>query len=174
MSLEQWIEIGKIVAPLLALLGAWWMWLYDQRKRHDPIKQEIYRQRIAAYRSLLEAMDRIMKSVSVAWTDRHSETHHALLKAYGSFKSCSVKNLVLMHEPVFESIASFSRGIDGVLTVLEPVPLDDELDEESDYEIDDEALMICQCALIKAFHECISEIRRVLDVENADIDLDKW
>lgn len=57
MTTAQWIiEVLKIVAPLLALLGAWGMWLYDQRKRHDPYRQEIYRQRIADCRAILSAM----------------------------------------------------------------------------------------------------------------------
>ncbi len=166
MCLDQWIEIGKIVAPLLALLGAWWMWLYDQRKRHDPLKQEVYRQRIADYRSLLQAMGDVIRLVqsteSVLKCESHLEKCYA---AYQSLEQCLGNQIILMHEDVYDAAAQFRRISaeihDGSRKNGQIFTGSVEYDKYQE-------------RLRRAANHCAEVMRNSLDVEHADIDFAEW
>ncbi len=159
MSLDQWIEIGKIVAPFLALLVAWGMWLDDRRKRYDPCKEEVYSQRIRAYRHLVHAMDGVMKRVSKYSLDMDSA---GFFEASLHLNDCFARESVLMHDSVAARIFAFGAIQGEIGDTIGAAPLGSEMLDAYHRRLD------------VVLNECLAEMRRVLEIEHADIDLAKW
>ncbi len=155
---DRQIEILKILAPFLALLAAWGMWLYDQRKRHDPYKQEVFRQRIAAYRRTMHAMAEVL-----LWTEgtATNQTHEGLLGILDSMKKVITTELPLMHDSVLHKM----RNLLPIIRLLQ---------QQGAAVADTVSKSKYHQRVLDIVGECLVEIRDVLGIEHADIDFDRW
>ncbi len=159
---DRQIDILKILAPFLALLAAWGMWLYDQRKRHDPVRQEVYRQQLALLPSLAARLHRLVVAAALEIKHRTPQTHETYIEADIALSEFIARETLLMPNTVREQI-------DALLTTS--VELHNLLRRDAPC---GERLAQCYERLLRAVHALLVAIHESLGLERAEIDFVKW
>ncbi len=129
-------------------------WRLDVEKRLDPLRQEVHRQCIQSYRSLIQAMERVVSAAYEDSFENVSEAYRALREQYFG-------DLHLIHASVFDEVKSF-------------VGVAYEVAAPSDSRKPDEALQEYRKRLIQAFSKCICTIRKAVGTEHLQVDIAQW
>jgi len=137
------------------------MWLYDQRKRYDPLKQEIYRRRVEVYEAAINVIAPAVLGLEGVYSETDLlKSRESLLEVSDRMKVMLTKQFVVMHESVGRKLLDFIHVLDDLLA--EAVPLDDK------------ALAKGGESIAEVGSSCLDEMRQALGIEHADIDFAWW